>query len=101
LSSEIVDRELNDEELDKVSSKDDIRRELSSLLALEAASQAEEMKRTSLTTASAKEATKNKVPEHTFQKDSELIFTFIHVTGIGNCRNDPIIHVLLFLLCQG
>jgi hypothetical protein len=61
-SSEIVDRELNDEELDKVSSKDDIRRELSSLLALEAAiTQEEDMKRTSLTAASAKEAKRNKV----------------------------------------
>ena len=61
--AEIADRELNDEELDKIASKDDIRRELSSLL--EAAKQEEDMKRTvSHNVTSGKEATRTKVKTH-------------------------------------
>lgn len=66
---EIAGRELNDEELDKVGSKDDIRRELSSLLAVSRAEgqEEEEMKRT---TAARTEAVKSKVAK--LDKNEEI-----------------------------
>ena len=75
--AEIADRELNDEELDKIASKDDIRRELSSLL--EAAKQEEDMKRTvSHNVTSGKEATRTKVKTH-FQMHTVPYYFFISV----------------------
>ncbi len=59
--AEIVDRELNDEELDKVGSKEAIRRELASRIA-DAVTEEAEMKRTS-NTSSAQEGTRTKAEE--------------------------------------
>jgi hypothetical protein len=60
--AEIVDRELNDEELDKVGSKEAIRRELASRIA-DAVTEEEEMKRTS-NTSSGQEGTRTKAEDH-------------------------------------
>jgi hypothetical protein len=62
--AELVDRELNDEELHKVSGKEDIRRKLASLLKAATAEDEEDMKRTSSTAASAQETTRTKVGGH-------------------------------------
>ncbi len=62
--AELVDRELNDEELDKVSGKEDIRRKLALLLKAATAEDEEDMKRTSSTAASAQETTRTKVGGH-------------------------------------
>ncbi len=59
--AEIVERELNDEELDKVGSKEAIRRELASRIA-DAVTEEAEMKRTS-NTSSAQEGTRTKADD--------------------------------------
>ncbi len=59
--AEIVDRELNDEELDKVGSKEAIRRELASRIA-DAVTEEAEMKRTS-NTSSAQDGTRTKAED--------------------------------------
>jgi hypothetical protein len=69
--TEIVDRELNDEELDKVGSKEAIRRELASRLA-DAVTEEEEMKRTS-NASSAQEGTRTKADDDILHISSCLL----------------------------
>ncbi len=75
--AEIVDRELNDEELDKVGSKEAIRRELASRIA-DAVTEEAEMKRTS-NTSSAQEGARTKA-------DGDILHSFLPLDLLINLR---------------